>query len=86
MTIKLPRAETEVFENSDLDSLLEKGISLTDRKKRKVLYDRVQTIVLEDLVILPLWHDKAVSIVKKGIKGYTLPDNGDFSTFPFVKK
>ena len=84
---KAPKGRNRSFyENPLLDKLLEKGRRLGDRSKRKVFYDSAQEIVLRDLVIIPLWHDKAVSIVKKGLKGYTLPDNGDFSTLPLVKK
>ena len=83
---KAPQGRNRSFyENPQLDRLLEQGISLTERKQRKVLYDKIQEIILKDLVILPLWHDKSVTIVKTGLKGYILPDNGDFSTLPLVK-
>ena len=74
------------YSNPSLDSLLERGIFLTDREERKTLYNKVQQIVSKDLVILPLWHDQEVSVIKRGLRGYKLPDNGDFSTLPLVKK
>ena len=84
---KAPKGRNRSFyENPQLDQLLEQGVSLIKRKKRKALYGKVQKIILKDLVILPLWHDKSVSIIKAGLEGYTLPDNGDFSTLPLVRK
>lgn len=74
------------YANSDLDRMLERGLSIMNKKERKALYDKAQKIISEDRVILPLWHDKEVSIIKANIKGYALPDNGDFSTLPDVRK
>lgn len=74
------------YTNSDLDRMLEEGLSIMNKKRRKALYNKVQKIISENIVILPLWHDKEVSILKTDIKGYTLPDNGDFSTLPDARK
>ena len=74
------------YENKTLDDLLEKGLREEDLFKRKEIYDKVQALISEDIAIIPLWHNKEISIVKKGIKNYTLSANGDFNTLPQVIK
>ena len=82
-----PRGRNRSFyENKILDDLLEKGLREKDPFKRKDTYDKVQSLISEDLAIIPLWHNKEIAIVKKGIENYILSANGDFSTLTKVTK
>ena len=75
-----PRGRNRSFySNSGLDRLLDQGVGIMDGALRKALYRKVQTIAANDLVIIPLWHEKEVSVVKNSVRGYVLPDSGDFS-------
>ncbi|MCY4512629.1 MAG: ABC transporter substrate-binding protein [Bdellovibrionales bacterium] len=74
------------YDNRILDELLEKGLREKNPWERKKIYDKVQSLINEDIAIIPLWHNKEISITKKGIKNYVLPANGDFSTLHKVIK
>ena len=74
------------YSSPSLDPLLDRGLEMESSKARKALYDKVQQIAAQDLAIIPLWHEKEVSVVKRGIEGYTLPANGDFSSLAAVRK
>lgn len=65
--------------NPTLDPLLEQGLALTDFKKRYEHYKKIQTIVLQDLPIIPLWYDTQIAVTHNRVKDYTPPVNGDFT-------
>lgn len=69
-----------------LDELLDQGFTTRDKAKRKQIYDQVQQIIAEDFIVIPLWHDMEVSIVKANVENYHLRFNGDFLSLPLVKK
>ena len=66
------------YQNTVLDKLLDKGISLMDQEKRRFIYHQVQKIVREDIVFIPLWHEDQITVAQKSILNYDLSDNGDF--------
>lgn len=67
------------YVNAKLDKLLEEGLRLRDESKRKDHYAEVQKIIAADLPMIPLWYETQVAIVRKEVKGYSAPLNGDFS-------
>ena len=76
-----PRGRNRSFySNPVLDRLLERGRGEMDLQKRKEIYNRAQSLVSEDRVIIPLWHEKEIAIVKKGVGNYIFPETGDFSS------
>jgi len=74
------------YANKVLDKLLDQGFTTRDKTKRKQIYDQVQQIIAEDFIVIPLWHDMEVSIVKTNVKNYYLRFNGDFLSLPLAKK
>ncbi len=74
------------YTNPKLDKLLDQGFKSRDKAKRKQIYDRIQKIIAEDFIVLPLWHDMEVSIAKANIENYHIRPNGDFLSLPLVKK
>ena len=74
------------YENKNLDRLLEQGFKTKDRIQRKRVYDQIQSLIAKNFVVIPLWHDMEVSVVKANIKNYHLSPNGDFSSLPLVQK
>ena len=64
--------------NKLLDQLLDQGITMMDKKKRYIIYKKVQKIIQEDLVFIPLWHEDQITVVQKNVLNYYLSDNGDF--------
>ena len=74
------------YQNSKLDKLLDQGVKEVQLKKRKEIYNKVQEFVYKNMLVIPLWHPKDISVIKNSIKNYTLPLNGDFSTLHLVEK
>ena len=75
-----------LYKNPRLDRLLEQGIREPDKQKRRKIYERIQAIVHKNVLIIPLWHEQEISILKPSIKNYILPMNGSFSTLHLVEK
>jgi peptide/nickel transport system substrate-binding protein len=48
------------------------------QQRRKILF-QIQEMMLDELPIIPLWHEKQVAIINRRVKNYILPLNGDFS-------
>ncbi|MEQ1878604.1 MAG: ABC transporter substrate-binding protein, partial [Bdellovibrionia bacterium] len=67
------------YSNKKLDKMLEDGPTIVDSIKRKEHYEKIQTIVLEDLAILPLWYDTQVAVIHNRVKDYDPPTNGDYT-------
>ena len=72
--------------NPRLDSLLEKGRRQHNVKDRQKIYREVQKIIAQDLPIVPLWHNKQVSIVKNNIQDYFLPLDGSYQFLLSISK
>ncbi|HEX4923620.1 MAG TPA: ABC transporter substrate-binding protein [Bdellovibrionales bacterium] len=67
------------YVNKALDKLLEEGPTIVDAMKRREHYRKIQTMVLEDLAVLPLWYDTQVAVIHKRVKDYDPPTNGDYT-------
>ena len=67
------------YKNIILDQLLNRGISMMDKEKRRLIYNQVQKIIQEELVFIPLWHEEQITVARKNILNYDLSDNGDFT-------
>ena len=74
------------YKNEELDQLLESGPQVESFEERKVLYQKVQEIVMKDLPIIPLWYNIDVCLVHKRIKNYRPSLNGDFTSLLSVEK
>jgi len=66
------------YKNQVLDQLLEQGLTLKNLKMRQKIYNKIQKHIADHIVIIPLWHNMEISIVKKNIKNYFVPMNGSF--------
>ncbi|MCQ0093461.1 peptide ABC transporter substrate-binding protein [Roseovarius sp. M141] len=57
------------YENPELDELLEEGVQIFDPVARKEVYMKVQEVIRDDLVILPIFQYATVRGRKDGIEG-----------------
>ncbi|MEH6446249.1 MAG: ABC transporter substrate-binding protein [Oceanospirillaceae bacterium] len=60
------------YSNPELDELLAKGRAEFDPSKAKPFYDKVQSIINQDLPIIPLFHKTQVSVGNGKVKGYRI--------------
>lgn len=57
------------FKNSSFDTLYEKAIKETDNKKRYLLYRKMDSILIEEAPVIPLYYDEVIRFSQKNIKG-----------------
>lgn len=60
------------YNNPEVDRLYEEGLRETDFNKRKLIYDELQKIVIEDAAWLYLYYNQQIYLLKKNIEGFYL--------------
>jgi len=73
------------YKNETLDSLYTAALSITDIDQRKLLYTKMDSIIIEEAPIVPLYYDMAIRFVNKKVSGLGInPQN--FLVLKRVKK
>lgn len=73
------------FKNAKYDSLYVKSLSISNIDERKLLYTQMDSIVVEEAPVVPLFYDMAVRFVNKKVSGLGInPQN--FLILKKVKK
>ena len=73
------------FKNNIYDSLYVASLSLPNIEKRKLLYKKMDSIIIEEAPVVPLYYDMAVRFVSKKVSGLGInPQN--FLVLKKVKK
>lgn len=57
------------FKNKTVDSLYNKAFTISDIKKRKLLYSTIDSIAMENAIMVPLFYDEVVRFTRKNVKG-----------------
>jgi ABC-type transport system substrate-binding protein len=57
------------FKNNIYDSLYLASLSLPNIEKRKLLYEKMDSIIIEEAPVVPLYYDMAVRFVSKKVSG-----------------
>lgn len=58
------------YSNPDMDKLLDQGRTTTDIEKRKVIYDRIQEILQEDVPVFYAWDRPFIYVTTNSFEGY----------------
>jgi peptide/nickel transport system substrate-binding protein len=58
------------YKNPEVDELLAKGASTLKAEERQTIYRRLQEIIRDDLVFLPIFQFAQVEGTKKGLVGF----------------
>jgi peptide/nickel transport system substrate-binding protein len=61
---------TMQYANPKVDDLLAQGAKESDQEKRKTIYFELQSILRDDLVVLPIFHYTNVEGTKAGLTNY----------------
>ena len=73
------------FKNNVYDSLYVASLSLSNIEDRKLLYEKMDSIIIEEAPVVPLYYDMAVRFVSKKVSGLGInPQN--FLVLKRVKK
>lgn len=74
------------YQNPRLDKLLEEGLRVNEREKRKKIYLEVEEIVHQDRPYIFLCHEKNFAVVRREIKNFKLFADGRYSSLVNSKK
>jgi len=58
------------FNNSEFDDLYEKSLSETVVTKRHSLYREMDSLLIQNAVIVPLYYDRVLRFTQKNISGF----------------
>ncbi|MDC8000448.1 ABC transporter substrate-binding protein [Aequorivita todarodis] len=73
------------FRNTTFDSIYEKALTISKIEERKILYTKMDSIIVEEAPVVPLFYDMAVRFVNKKVSGLGInPQN--FLVLKHVKK
>ena len=73
------------FKNNTYDSLYESSLSVSNIDDRKLLYEKMDSIIINEAPVVPLYYDMAVRFVNKKVTGLGInPQN--FLVLKRVKK
>ena len=73
------------FKNTTYDSLYEHSLSVTSIEKRKLIYTKMDSIIISKAPIIPLYYDQVVRFTRKNVSGLT-PNPQNFLVLKRVKK
>jgi len=69
------------FKNKTFEKLYEKSFYIADIEERKLIYQQLDSILIEEAPIIPLFYDEAIRFDRKNVVG--IPNNAQ--TFLFLK-
>lgn len=72
------RANRTFYSNPRVDELIKEGRSTLDQAKRKVIYDKVQQILADDLPYINLWYLDNVLVHTNRVHGIELSPAGNY--------
>lgn len=58
------------YQNSTYDRLYEEALGVTDENTRYMLYRKMDSMILDDAPVIPLWYDEVIHLVQPGISGF----------------
>ena len=73
------------FKNTLFDQLYEASFEITNIAERKELYHKMDSIIIAEAPVVPLYYDQVVKFVHKDVKGLS-PNPQDFLVLKKVKK
>jgi len=72
------------YNNPEIDALMEKGATEPDPKARSEIYDKIQTILAEDVPVIPLFEMDFVTVYNNAVKDSIVSPLGVYSSFDQV--
>jgi len=57
------------YKNDLFDSYYEEAISVNDDQRRKQLFNRMDSLIIEDAPCIPLYYDEVIRLVRHNVKG-----------------
>mgnify|MGYP000070367740 CR=1 FL=1 len=57
------------YSTPEFDALYERSITITDNLKRRVLYQKMDSLVMASAAVIPLYYDEVVRFTQKNVSG-----------------
>ncbi|WP_282135820.1 ABC transporter substrate-binding protein [Seonamhaeicola maritimus] len=57
------------FKNKTVDSLYNKAFTITNIEERKILYKTIDSIAMNNAIMVPLFYDEVIRFTRKNVKG-----------------
>jgi len=57
------------FKNAEVDSLYNKAFTIIDIEERKKLYTTIDSLAMQNAIMVPLFYDEVVRFTRKNVKG-----------------
>ncbi|MGB5941513.1 MAG: ABC transporter substrate-binding protein [Leeuwenhoekiella sp.] len=73
------------FKNAVFDSLFEKSLGVTEIIQRRKLYEKMDSIIISQVPVVPLYYDEVVQFVQKNVRGLR-PNPQNFLNLKKVRK
>ncbi|MBE15137.1 MAG: ABC transporter substrate-binding protein [Cytophagaceae bacterium] len=73
------------FKDDTFDQMYEQSLSITDINERKKLYTKMDSLIISNAPIIPLYYDEIVRFTRKTISGFS-PNAQNFLVLKHVKK
>ncbi len=64
------------YSNSKVDKLLEEARRQTDDEKRYKMYEQIESMIMNDAVWIPIYHNKDLVLYQKNVRGVVLTAMG----------
>ena len=58
------------YQNSNMDALLDKGVSELDPNKRHSIYEDIQQLLIDEAVMIPIYHKLNIYATSKKVKNF----------------
>ena len=69
----------------NIDSLFEKSLGVTKISQRRKLYEKMDSIIISQAPVVPLYYDEVVQFVQKNVRGLR-PNPQNFLNLKKVRK
>jgi peptide/nickel transport system substrate-binding protein len=64
------------YSNAEIDEIAERAVTLSDPAQRRVIYQRIQELVVRDIPYVNLFNEQKTSLVRPGWTGFPTMETG----------
>lgn len=66
------------YHSEQVDALLKQALVAESMPRMAHYYRQIQAVLLEELPVIPLWHDHQLSVTRANVKGYRVANDGRY--------
>ncbi|MXV38926.1 ABC transporter substrate-binding protein [Flavobacteriaceae bacterium Ap0902] len=58
------------FKNQEFDALYQKSLQINHQEERKLIYQKMDSLVMNEMPVIPTFYDQSTTFLRKNIKGF----------------